>query len=308
MAFFNEAWFIHGVSDNVTQLAQQKISKVMGAMRSKEGVVGKTWPFNRISSIGMVEMTTRDADTAYLNPAQSKRRAVLRDFGAAVLIEDFDEVKTLTNPQSEHAQILAYSRNRQIDDLAIGIAGLGTAGADGGTNGGALGAAASVDEAGETTSRAVLPGAQQIVDGGTNLTMAKIRTTNRIFNAADVDEDDRYFFYSPIAMEKLLSDSTVTSADYSTIQALTRGGFPMDQTFMNMKWRMSTRLPKTGNIRSCIAWQQNAVGYAAAGVKELNVSQAPHKWNNTQVIAKLSAGVVRIDDLGVIQINVDETA
>jgi Phage capsid protein len=302
------AWFIHAVSETVQQLAQQKQSKVMGAVRMKTGVVGKTWPFNRIAFLNLTEVTTRDGDTQYLNPPQSKRRAILRDFTGYVLIDEFDEVKTLTSPQSEFSQILAYALNRQYDDLTIGIAGRTAAGAAGTATGGILGKATTVDENAETTAADDIPAAQQIVNGGTNLTVAKVISAKKLLDEADVEEEDRYFFYSPAGMAKLLADTNVTSSDFNTIKALAGGGFPMDQTWMGFKWRSSTRLPKTGNIRSCIAFQRNAAGLAVGLVKDAIVSDAPHKNNNTQVGVKLSAGTVRVDDKGVAQVDIDESA
>src|SRR5262245_50154632 len=103
--FYNEAWFIHAVNDAVVQLAQQKKSVVRGAVRTREGVTGKTDPWQRIGALDMM-IPTRDSDTEYLNPPQSKRRAVLVDRAAACLIDDFDQVRMLTNPQSEVTQIL----------------------------------------------------------------------------------------------------------------------------------------------------------------------------------------------------------
>lgn len=302
------AWFVHAISDTVTQLAQQKQSKAMGSIRMESGVVGKTYPFNRIAAMNLTEVTTRDGDTQYLNPPQSKRRAVLRDFTGYVLIDDFDAAKTPTGPQSEFAQILAFALNRQYDDLVIGIAGLTAAGAAGTATGGILGKATTVDEAAETSASTDLPAAQQIVNAGTNLTQAKVLSAKKIMDEADVEEEDRYFFYSPAGITKLLTETPTVSQDFNTVRALVAGGFPLDQTWLGFKWRMSTRLPKTGNIRSCIAVQRMAAGLAVGLTRNVIVSDAPHKNNNTQVGVKLSAGCVRVDDKGVIQLDIDETA
>src|SRR5215467_10224677 len=118
MAFFNEAWFIHAVNDTVVQLAQQKKSVIRGAIRTREGVVGKTDPWQRIGDVAM-QPVSRDSDTEYLNPPQSKRRAVLVDRAAAVLIDDLDQVRMLTNPQSEFSQILTFARERELDALTL---------------------------------------------------------------------------------------------------------------------------------------------------------------------------------------------
>jgi capsid protein len=301
-------WFIHAVSDNVTHLAQQEQTEAMAAVRVREGVVGKTYPFQRMAQVSLTEQFVRDGDTQYLNPTLSKRRANLRDFNGALLIDDFDQVKTLTDPQSEFAMALVRARNRTIDDLILGVRGLTAAGAADTPVGGILGLAPTVDEGAETSTTTALPSAQQIVNAGANLTMAKIRQAARIMNLSDVDMNDRYFFYSPVGMDKLLSDTTVTSSDYNTIKALQQGGFPQDAVWMGFKWRMSNRLPKTGNIRQCIAVQKSCVGFAVAIISDIEIDKAVHKWNNQQVLIKFSGGGVRIDDAGVVQVDIDETA
>lgn len=292
MAFQNEAWFHHAVSDNVTQLAQQQKSKVMGSVRTKEGIVGKTYPFHRIGSIDMQAVAARDADTQYANPPQSKRRAGLRDFSIAVLVDDLDELKELPNAGNEFSQILAYSRNRKLDDIVLG---------------GALASATVVDESAETTSLQALPAGQIIANGGFGMTMTKLRLANRLLDDQDVPEDDRYLFLAPAAIEDLLADTTVTSSDFSSLNAIQVGGFPWDATWMGFHVRKTTRLVKTGNIRSCIAYHKNGIGLAVGTVKGVEIDKAVHKNNATQVLLKLSAGSVRVDDLTVVQIDFDET-
>ena len=296
--FFNEAWFIHAVNDTVIQLAQQKKSMIRGAIRTREGVVGKTDPWQRIGSLDMVPIA-RDSDTSYLNPPQSKRRAVLVDRAAAALVDELDQVRMLTNPQSEVSQILTYARERELDKLTLSKSFTDV--------GGILGLATTVDEAGETTGTQGMLTAQKIVDGGTGMTLGKILDSKELFDTNQVDPEDRYFFYSPRAMRKMLTDPNITSSDYNTIKALSTGGFPMDQQWMGYYWRMSVLMPKAANIRSCIAFQKMAVGLSIGLIKEIEVGTAAHKWNNTQVVIKLSAGAVRADDLGVVSIDIDES-
>jgi hypothetical protein len=297
MAFEITQWFIHGVDENVTHLAQQKDSKISGSVRMKTGVIGKTQPFQRLGTVEMVP-AVRDSDTTYMNPPQTKRRAVLLDMNAAVLIDELDELKTLTNPMSEFAQMLANARNRQIDRFVLSPSLTGA--------GGVLGLATTVDEGAETSGTAALPAGQQIAAGGTGLTMAKLRDTKLILDNADVEEDDRYFWTSPEGIQDLLADNTVTSSDFNTIKALVAGGFPMDQTWMGFKWRTSTLLPLAASIRNCFAYQKLGVG-CAVGIKSISVSTAPHKWDNHQAIIKLSAGAVRIDDSRVVSVLIDES-
>ncbi len=303
--FYNEAWFIHAVNDTVIQLAQQKKSMIRGAIRTREGVTGKTDPWQRIGAVDMM-IPARDSDTEYVNPPQSKRRAVLVDRAAAALIDELDTVRMLTNPQSEVSQILTFARERELDKLTLSKSATDI--------GGILGLATTVDEAGETTgTQAMLTAGgplgigQTIVNGAAGMTLSKILDSKQLFDEQQVDVEDRYFFYSPRAMRKMLTDPNITSSDYNTVKALAQGGFPMDAQWMGYYWRQSVLMPKTGNIRSCIAFQKMGVGLSVGLIKEIEVDKATHKWNNTQVVIKLSAGAVRADDLAVVQIDIDES-
>ena len=300
MAFYNEQWFIHQVSDNVTQLAQQKLSKVTGSVDVKEGVVGKSYPFQLIDKLEMTP-ANRDAPTQYLNASQGKRRAVMSDFNAFVLIDSLDTVKELADPQSAFAEALVRARNRRMDRYVLSPTGA--------TVGGAIGAATVVDEAGESFSTSALPSSQIIVNGATNLTLDKIRRAKLIMDLNDVDEEDRYFWYSPSGMMlSLLKDSQVTSSDFNTIKALSEGGFPVDGMWMGFKWRWSNLLPVSGTVRSCIAYQKQAIGLAVGTVRGVEIDKAVHMQNSIQCGVMVSAGAVRKDDRGVVQVDIDESA
>ena len=287
--------FIHAVSANVTVLAQQREAKVSSAavLRREEGVVGVTKDFETIAAITLQNLTSRHQDTPILNPAHGRRRAFFTDAGGGVYVDKVDEVKMLIDANSVYAQSLARAQNRKFDDLVIAAFNA---------------AATDMSSADTVTGTTALPSAQITANGGTNLTMTKINTMVAKFNADDVDEEDRYFVYSPAGMQKLLGDSTVTSSDFSTIQALTRGTFPQDATWMGLKWRRSTRLPISGNIRSCFGWQKNAMGLAVGLVSDIMIDKVPTKLNSTLVQLVMSAGAVRIDDKGVYQIDIDESA
>jgi hypothetical protein len=238
----------------------------------------------------------------YVNPAQTKRRAQLVDRGAAALIDDFDKVKTVADIDSAIMETLASARNREKDLICISAA---------------LGNAVAVDEAAETTSLVALPAAQLIADGGTGLTLAKILQANEILNIKSVPREDRYFFYSAQAATDLLQNTQVTSSDYNTVRQLANGGFSQDELWMNFRWRMVTGfideaqtvpiLPKTGNIRTCVAWQKRGIGVGIGLDPSVQTGNAPHKWNNQQILLKLSMGAVRIQDTHVVSIAIDES-
>lgn len=309
--FFNEAWFIHGVNGAVQHLAQQKVRRTEGACELKEGVTGKTWPFNLMGAQEWQQVTGRDQPTTYINPPQSKVRASLVDFDAFALVDTLDEIRELADPRAAVTQALVYGRNRTLDARLLRPLGLTPAGVAGTQIGGILGLKTTVDEAAESTGLVALPTTQQIVHADQGLTVAKIATAKLKMDNAGVDEEDRYLFISPFAMNNLLTDTTVTSQDYNTIRVLNAGQFPMDGTWYGFRIRqtigLSTQLDSAKVIRNCIAVQKMAVGMAVGLITALEVDKAVHMRNNWQVGGKLSAGAVRKDDSGVVQIDVRES-
>jgi hypothetical protein len=186
---------------------------------------------------------------------------------------------------------LAHSRNRKIDRINIAAA---------------LGDSIAVSAADALTT-IPLPAGQKIADGGTSLTMDKVGATKALMDDAEIDEEDRYFFYGPQCMRKLLQDTKVTSSDFNTIKALVEGGFPMDQKWYGFYWRSSTLLPKAGNIRSCVAWQKLCIGTAVGKYGNVETSTRADLNNAPQLLLWLGAGATRIDDAGVVQIDCDES-
>ena len=236
----------------------------------------------------MSAIVSRHADTPLSNVPHSRRRVTFQDFALGELIDDIDEVKMLIDPQSAYAQLFAYSKNRQIDDLIV------TA-----FTGNSISVAND-----DTTSNVALPSAQQIANGGTGLTLAKLRQAKQILDTSDVPDEDRYFVYSPIGLQQVLADSQLTSTDYNSVRALERGGV---ENFLGFRWIKSTRLTVASSIRTCIAWHKNGMGLGILLDKSVEVDKRPDKNNSTQVLLKLTAGAVRIEEALVVQLDIDET-
>jgi hypothetical protein len=287
-----DAAWVQAFTERVHWLGQQKPSKCYpNAIRVEEGVVGKSFNFDRVGPIAMVQITTLYQDTPLVDTPHSRRKANVNDFSVAELVPRMTDYKALLNANSIYAQNLANSRNRQLDIIILAAVG-----------GNSIAVAAD-----DTNSNIALPAGQKIVDGGTSLTMDKVGTTKALMDDANIDDDDRYFFYSPQAMRKLMQDTKVTSSDFNTVKALVDGGFSMDQKWYGFYWRATTLLPKTLNIRSCFAWQKNCIGLAVGKIGSVETSTRADKNNAPQLLLWLGAGATRIEEPGVVQIDCDES-
>lgn len=278
--------YVHQYSDNVIALAQQKMSKLRAAVRVKDGVVGKATHFDRIGPTAAVKRTSRHAPTPLVNTQHSRVRCPLEDYDWADLVDQNDDVKLLIDPTSEYTQNAAKAMNRTIDDLLIP----------------AFNAALTLVAADDTTSTSAL--SNTIADGGTGLTVAKLRTIVRMLDEGDVDEEDRFFVGSPIGKEDLLATTELTSSDFNTVKALAAGQI---NSFLGMTFIWSTRLPKTGNIRSGFAWQKNAMALAI-GRDISNFVEPRYDLNGAQQVRfTLYMGATRVDNAGVVQCDYDES-
>lgn len=277
--------YVQAYSDNVIALAQQKMSKLRGAVRVKPGVIGKSSHFERIAATAAVKRTTRHGDTPLVNTQHSRRRVSLDDYDWADLVDQNDDVRLLIDPTSEYTINAAKAMNRTVDDLVIA----------------ALGAAAVNVLADDTTTTTAV--ANTIVHGSVGLTVAKLRSAMKKLDLNDVDEEDRYFVGSPDGKEDLLATTEATSSDFNTVKALVDGSL---KTFLGFEFIWSTRLPLASTTRTCYAFSKNSMGLAIG--KDISNFVEPRYDKNgaTQVRFTLAMGSVRVDELGVVPVEITE--
>lgn len=276
---------------NVWMRAQQKVSKLRNLVEVKPAVVGKTAFFDRIGRTEMEMATTRHADTPLMDTPHSRRRASLQTWRWADLVDKDDEVKVLQDPESNYAIAGSYAAGRRIDRILFDAA-LGTA-------------ATGEDGAGSETwpVTATSGSSHQIAHGGVGLTLAKINQAAKLLNLNDVEMENRVFVYSPDALEDILGDATITSADHNTVKLLMRGEI---NTFMGFEWVMSTLLAKSGTTRSLIAYQRMGLGLAIGADVDKRITERDDKNYSTQVWFQLVMGAVRIDSDRVVEVQITE--
>lgn len=284
------AVFNHVYHAELHRLVAQRESRLRGAVRTRS-VQGKSDNWDRLGPSDLAAVATRHATTTILDPVHSRRRATMTDRGGAIILDKFDEVKTITQPQNDYAQNHADSINRFYDDLIVT----------------ALGGAATAVAGDDTTSTVALPAAQIITEAGTaGLTFAKVNQAVRKLNESNVPFPDRYAVVSPAGLEDLLATTQATSSDFTDLKAIQSGR--LQGTWMGFQWIMSTRLPFSTPKRTCYFFHKNAVGLSMAMDIYTSVSTRNDLNDATQVYAACSAGAVRIEEELVVAVEIDEVA
>ena len=274
--------FVEQYKSNVFHLAQQKGSRLRGAVKS-ETVTGTSHYFERIGATAAQVRTTRHSNTPQIDTPHSRRKVTLADYDWADLIDQEDKVRMLISPQSEYAKAGAYAMGRAMDDAII-------AAASGNAFGGVAGA-----------TTIALPASQQIAVGASSLSVAKLISAKEILDASDVDPDEqKYLVCSAKEITALLGEEKITSADYNSVKALVAGQV---DTFMGFKFIRTERIAQDGaGDNLALAFTQSAIGLALGKDISTRISERDDKNYATQVFLSMTIGATRVEDEKVVEI------
>ena len=119
-------------------------------------------------------------------------------------------------------------------------------------------------------------------------------------------DGDRYLALTAKALEDLLKVTEATSSDYNTVKALVQGEI---DTFMGFRFIRTERLPDGGGTgrKYCLAYTSKAIGLCFSDVRFTRVGEDPANSFMTRVYMESTLGAVRIEDLGVVRIEILNT-
>ena len=280
--FITEA-FVQQFADNFLHVAQQKTSRFQMCVLEEPNIVGTSKSVNRLGQRTAQKRLTRHADTPLNDQAHSTRFIDLFDWDDGDMIDDQDKIRMLIDPKSEYVQAMVQGLNRAKDDVVI---------------------TAALGNSRSTTGNVALPAGQKIANGGTGLTKAKLIQTKQIFRANEADEyagEELYFSFSDGELSDILSDTTLTSADFIQLRLLQEGN--LGTKWMGFTWVPSQRLPLSGGIRSTFAWAKSGIKLGTGAEIMTRVGEDPGKGFNVRVYAKMSIGAARVEEEKVVQVD-----
>jgi hypothetical protein len=274
--------FVNQFSANVQMLSQQMGSLLRNAVDT-ESVNGEKAFFDQVGQAAAVLRTSRHQDTPIVETPHTRRMVTMSDYEYADLIDDSDKVRLLVDPTSTYSRAAAAAMGRAMDDVII-TAALGTSqtGKDGSTS-------------------TVLPAGQKIAHGSAGLTIAKLVSAKELLDAASVDPSiPRHIIVSPKQISDLLNNTTVTSADFNTVKALSQGEI---STFVGFNFITSNRLTTDANSnRQVIAFAQDGLKLAVGKEPAARIDERADKSYSTQVYYCQTIGSTRMEESKVVEI------
>lgn len=293
MSFEITTAFVNQFGSNVDMLVQQKGSRLTGAVRLETDLTGEKAFYDQLGATEAVEVADRHGDSPLVSTPHSRRMVTPVDVEWGDLIDDFDKLKTLIDPESAYVMNASWAVGRKIDDIIIRN----------------IFAQAKTGKTGSTNTS--FPAGNQVAadfDGdGTDegLTVAKLRQARKLLRANEVPQDEPMFIaVSAQAMDDLLGTTEVTSSDFNTVKALVQGDI---DTFMGFKFIHTERLETDANsLRRLPVWSRSGLLLAVAMQPRVRVTERADKRFSTYVYYATSVGSTRMEEDRVIEIKVAE--
>lgn len=254
----------------------QGTSKLRGTTMVVRGVVGDAYKFKLAGSAvmgdrGAFQSLVPASDITYTAPTVSFSNKILN-----LPTDIFEQAEVNANERMNLAKVHAMAMGRQEDQFIID---------------------------------ALIAGATKIiVNGATNLTLAKLIEASKRLNDDDVPSVGRHIAVSADALDSLLNDTTLTSTDFNTVRVLQSGEI---DSFMGFKFhiignRTEGGLPVAASIRKNFAWHEDAIGMAFSMDPKVTVEWSPERQSWLS-ISTLRAGAIAIDANGIVEVDGDES-
>lgn len=195
--------YVQQFSTNVNLLLQQKGSKLRNFVTSGSYVGNAASPVDQIGSVEAQQVTSRFAPMGRVDAAVDRRWVYPVEYDLPQLIDKFDKLRLITDPESQYVTNAVYALGRKMD-AAIITAVLATAktGVSGGTS-------TSFTSGNEI----------DVATGGANsrLNVAKLRAVRELIlaNHIDMDEDPIYIGITAKDDSALLNEIQIISSDFN---------------------------------------------------------------------------------------------
>ena len=206
--------YVSQFSSNISLLIQQKGSRLRDAVTTGSHVGKQASPVDQFGSVTAQKVIGRFNPMGRVDATTDRRWVVPIDYDLPQLLDSFDKLRLLTDPESAYVQNAVYALGRVMDEEILDkMFGTNLTGESAGTN-----------TTFATTTQTV--NVAQGAASATNLTVAKLREAKRLLMARNLDMNTEKIYCAINATnhDNLLSEVQVISADYNGGEAVLKEG------------------------------------------------------------------------------------
>ena len=197
--------FQHSYHKAFKALAQQMTSRLKTAVENYP-TDGEALDLPQISATTAQEVSGSNQSTSAITMTTRNRRIIVRRFNHPMLVDRFDQQRTIVDLKSPYVKTGVMAMNRQIDDLIIAaFTGLAATGKYG-------------------TSNTSYDNNMTVSNGATGWSVGRILAVKQLLDEQENDEQiPRYLTIDSTGLQALLGNTEVTSADYNSVKTLVNG-------------------------------------------------------------------------------------
>ena len=271
--------FVTQFERDVHEAFQRTGSHLRDSIRRQTGVIGESTTFEVVGT-GTATTKARHGTITPMNQTHTSVSCTLSDFYAGDWCDKLDKLKMYIDERKAIANGGAYALGRKIDDQIL----------------------------------TAMDGTSQTTVSWTVSSYAAIRNAMlemcEALDSNDVPDDGmRYGVLSPVAWSMAMTVEEFASQDYVGADGLPyKQGYRKWREWNGTKWCKHSGVPGVGTATSKVfVWHSSAVGYAEGADITSDITwhgdRAAHFINNM-----MSGGACLIEDAGVIEGNLDDTA
>lgn len=244
-------------------------------VRTKNDVIGSSVEFRKVDQVISVP-TAYLAAVSIQDPDYTKVTCVIQKYTTPTAVDTVQELTVNFDAKMENAMLVGQGMGRRSDQIII-------------------------------DALALDPGST-IANGGTNMSYAKFTEIYEYFEDHAVPKGERWLALSASNVRSLMGDDQFVSTFYTENRILDRGYFLeyLGINVVTIPQMTEGGLPKTGNIRTALAWHKMSTGMAIGHDFRTEINYMPDR-TSWLVNGIFSAGAKVIDNRGVIAIDCDES-
>jgi hypothetical protein len=277
-------WYAHQYSTNIDLLLQQKGSRFRNAVMMGGHVGDQASPVDQIGAVEAQKVVSRFAAMSRVDASLDRRWVFPTSYDLPQLIDSFDKLQILTNPEGQYVTNAIYGLGRKLDDEII-AAFFGTAKT--GTNGGtdtSYDTSMTVDDAFGGSS--------------SGLTVKKLIEARRLLRANEVDLDNEQLFVAITSKQEagLLNDIQIVSKDYNERPVLVDGRL-MSYVGFNFIHSERLGLDSTAAFRAVPFWAKSGMYLGVWGDVRTSISKRNDLQSEPwQAYAFMTVGATRLEE------------
>lgn len=287
--------YVSQFSSNIQLKLQQAGSRLRGAVKVESHVGKQASPVDQFGAIAANLVIGRFNPMGRVDAPTDRRWVLPKDYDLPQLLDSFDKLRLLTDPESSYVTNAVNALGRAMDEeILSGIFGTNKTGETG-----------SVDTAFASAS---VVGVNQGAASATNLTVAKLKRAKRLLMAANVDVKAERIYCAVNAAnhDSLLDEIQIISSDFNGGEAVLKEGNLMrflGIDFIHTELLTTATDDQAGTSTQVPLWVQSGVHLGMWNDIETDISQRKDLQGLPfQAYAKATFGATRLEEAKVIKI------